>query len=67
MNKNKNQKELDTAVQQIYDAINNATRIADKHNIPFGLNVAYGMGGYYHPTVQGEWDEQGWNSSSSLC
>lgn len=37
------------------------TEIANKFDIGFSMNIAYGMGGYYDP------DEKEWCPSSSSC
>lgn len=62
-------------VQQAYDALSEATRIADQHKIEFDFSPAYGMGGTYLPAgSQDPWSastdalpEGQWQSSSHSC
>lgn len=55
------QEELDIAVAEFSVALDKATAIADKHNLSFDLDTAYGMGGTYNGT------EGVWEPSSQSC
>lgn len=54
---------LNILVQNIYDAIDNATYFADEHELDFRLDVEYGMGGSY----RGHLEEGEWYPSSQNC
>lgn len=47
-------------VEQAYEKIGEAEKLASKYNVGFSFNVEYGMGGYYDPT-------DGWQASSNSC
>lgn len=64
--KSENQKKLDLLVQDIYQAISEATAFADSVGLGFRLDVGYGMGGYYDP-VEFDGEASGWYSSSQNC
>jgi hypothetical protein len=53
--------EIDRLVKEAYAAINLAEEIAKEHNVSFGFDLAYGMGGVYEP------EEGGWCPSSQSC
>ena len=50
---------LSELVSEIYEKIRIAEAFADEHGLSFGLDVEYGMGGYY--------EEGGWHPSSQSC
>lgn len=60
-NENEAREEINKLISKAYDAINRAEELANKFNITFDFDVAYGMGGSYDP-VEGEWV-----SSSENC
>jgi hypothetical protein len=65
------QKQIDEKLQVAYAAIREAQRIADKENVSFRFDLAYGMGGTYMPEGDegrdGENDDNGWAASSRGC
>jgi hypothetical protein len=52
---------INRLLSEAYVAIAAAEIVADEHNLGFGWELAYGMGGYYDG-AEGEW-----NSSTSNC
>ena len=56
----------DKLISTAEDVINLATTIADAHNFTLDFDLAYGMGGTYHPAPT-KWHSSGWVSSSSQC
>lgn len=60
-------KSLCEAVDKIYEAIAEAERIADETGESFGIDIAYGMGGYYEPTEEHEDIGGHWFPSSLSC
>lgn len=53
------QAELNEAVSEFESALARAEKIAAEHNLEFGIEPAYGMGGWF---TSGEW-----NASSQSC
>lgn len=48
-------------VDEAYNALTEAQRLADKHDLAFSFSPAFGMGGYY------DGHEGEWNASSHSC
>lgn len=61
MTKEQAVKKIAALVKQAEEKINEATKIADSHDVGFSWELAYGMGGYYDP------EEKEWVSSSNDC
>ena len=59
--KEEQMKEMARLKSAIDEAINAAFVFADKYNLDFYINPAYGMGGYY------DGEEGEWNASSQSC
>ena len=59
--KEEQMKEMARLKSTIDDAINAAEVFADKYNLDFRINPAYGMGGRY------DGEEGEWNPSSQSC
>lgn len=55
------QEYIDKLVEEAYGKISEAEEIAQKFDIHFSFDLAYGMGGSYDP------EEGEWMSSSSQC
>lgn len=58
---------LNEAVQKIYDAIEEAEKISLETGVDFGLDVEYGMGGYFDPNEENEVTGSHWFASSLSC
>lgn len=58
---------LNEAVQKIHDAIKEAEKISLETGVDFGLDVEYGMGGYFDPTEKNEVTGSHWFPSSLSC
>ena len=58
---------LEEAVQAIYDAVGKAEEISLETGESFSLDIAYGMGGYFDPEDENEYDESHWFPSSQSC
>ena len=71
---------LDKLVQKGVNGIKEAENFANEHGLTFNIDIAYGMGGTYYPTIkmiknihdEGSWvnsynERSGWVSSSSNC
>lgn len=63
-------------VQEAYNKLHEAEKIANEYGIVFSFSPAYGMGGTYYPPRNDDYndsddwydsDEQGWVSSSEQC
>lgn len=59
MSKQEANQKLSDLVQEVYAKLAEAQKLADEHELSFGLDVEYGMGGYY--------DEGQWHPSSQSC
>ena len=64
-NMTKAEEKLKKLVQDAYEAIRTAERVADDNGLVFFFILAYGMGGTYYP--EGYDVETGWHSSSASC
>lgn len=55
--------------KQAVALIRQAEEIAKQAKVSFGLNIAYGMGGYFYGAKDDEdgYSEEGWVSSSQNC
>ncbi|BAU40113.1 hypothetical protein [Ralstonia phage RSP15] len=54
-------KKIAELTDKAYDALREATEIAQKFDISFDFSPAYGMGGSYEP------EEGRWRSSTAIC
>lgn len=59
MSKQEANQKLSDLVAEIYAKIAEAQNFADENDLSFGLEVEYGMGGYY--------EEGAWHPSSQSC
>lgn len=59
MSKQEATAKLSDLVQEVYAKLEQAQKLADEHELSFGLDVEYGMGGYY--------EEGQWHPSSQSC
>lgn len=69
-NEQKALKEISEKLEEAYKLIRECEKIAEKANVEFSFDVAYGMGGTYIPKKiadQERWTDHGWNASSHSC
>lgn len=68
MNEQEANEKISELLAKAFELISQAEEIADAAGITFDFDLAYGMGGTYVPeSLQDEYGDAGWQSSSSMC
>jgi predicted nuclease with TOPRIM domain len=55
------EKQIEVLLKEAYEKLDEAKRLADKHELSFDWDLSYGMGGSY------DGEDGQWRSSSSNC